>query len=188
MTSNEIFILVGKTMSGKTTLIKNVVDKIDADFVISFTTRPKRENEINGIDYYFLSNDKAEDCILTGKTIAERAYIPHSSVGQNYWYYGLFLSDLIIGKNKKLIIADPLVIQEIKQNFKNVKVIYLDISKEEQEKRLKSRGEKLNDEQIRRMLDDDMKFKRSLTTWDYRLDATKSLEDLQKELVSIVNK
>lgn len=188
MENKIIYALVGKTLSGKSTLIKNVVDKINADFVISFTSRPQRHNEVNGVDYYFFTKEEAEEIILSGKVIALRAYTPHSSLNDDCWYYGLPLIDLLSGENKKLVITDPLGIQAIKKYFKNVRVIYLDISKEEQEKRLKSRGEKLNDEQIRRMLDDDIEFKHRLKTWDYRLDATKSLDDLQKELVSIVNK
>ena len=51
----KLFVFSAPSGSGKTTIIKNVLNDFkDLVFSISATTRNKRPNEINGIDYFFL--------------------------------------------------------------------------------------------------------------------------------------
>lgn len=55
---NKIFILVGPSCAGKTSIAK-LVDKLTREegsasrILVSYTTRPKRESEIDGVDYFF---------------------------------------------------------------------------------------------------------------------------------------
>ncbi|MGI6680417.1 MAG: guanylate kinase [Bdellovibrionota bacterium] len=60
---NFAFILVGPTASGKSTLLKMLREefKEKITFSISATTRAPRVNEINGVDYYFLSKEEFEE-------------------------------------------------------------------------------------------------------------------------------
>lgn len=187
MTSNEIFILVGKTMSGKTTLIKNTKDQLDVEFIISFTTRPKRKNEKHKVDYHFISDSLAKSYIDANKVIAHRVYKPHEDVSDDVWHYGLFLYDLMLPKDNRILITDPKGLLEIKDKFKDVTTIYLNITEEEQMKRISERGSDLLEEQKRRILDDNKEFKEHLKNWDYELDASKDKEELKKELIQIVN-
>lgn len=56
----KMIILCGKSGSGKDTIIKSVLENCPPDLVnkkISFTTRPKRDYEVNGEDYYFVTPD-----------------------------------------------------------------------------------------------------------------------------------
>ena len=187
MSENQIFVIVGKTMSGKTTLIKNVKDDIDADFIISFTTRPKRENEENKVDYHFINNSLAKSYVDANKVVAHRVYKPHEKLSNDVWHYGLFLYDFTIPQGNKILITDPKGLLEIKDKFKNVTIIYLNITEDEQMKRISERGSDLLEEQKRRILDDNKQFKENLKDWDYELDASKNEEDLKKELIQIVN-
>ena len=51
----------GNIGAGKTTICKNLLNmNKDWQYSISATTRPMRENEIDGKDYYFLSKEKFE--------------------------------------------------------------------------------------------------------------------------------
>lgn len=187
MTDNEIFVLVGKTMSGKTTLIKNTKNDLDANFIISFTTRPKRENEEHKVDYYFINDSLAKSYIDANKVIAHRVYKPHKELSNDVWHYGLFLYDFTLTNDKKILVTDPKGLLEIKDKFKNVTTIYLNITEDEQMKRISKRGSNLLNEQKRRILDDNKEFKENLKNWDYELDASKNEEDLKKELIQIVN-
>ena len=56
-----ILALVGESASGKTTTA-NMFAESDMGFkkVITYTTRPPREGEKDGIDYYFISDQKFE--------------------------------------------------------------------------------------------------------------------------------
>jgi len=51
----KLFVFSAPSGSGKTTIIKNVLNNYkELSFSISATTRAKRPNEIDGIDYFFL--------------------------------------------------------------------------------------------------------------------------------------
>lgn len=53
-----IFILIGPSASGKTTLIKKSKDALNYGVIISTTTRKSRTGEKDGIDYYFVTRDE----------------------------------------------------------------------------------------------------------------------------------
>lgn len=98
-----IYVLLGKTLSGKSTLIKKLkTSNLNVDFPVSFTSRPKRINEVDGEDYYFISRDAALLYILTERSIANREYYPDISQGLLSWYYGILKqklqADIIIKK------------------------------------------------------------------------------------------
>ena len=63
-----LFILSGPSGSGKTTLAKHIVEKRnDIEFAISYTTRERRENEYDGIDYKFVTRNEFKKMINEGK-------------------------------------------------------------------------------------------------------------------------
>ncbi|MDX5808201.1 guanylate kinase [Bacillus cereus group sp. BfR-BA-02730] len=70
----EIFILVGPSGSGKTTLGKTLEKRMGIPEVISHTTRKPRAGEVDGRDYYFVSNktfdelDKIESVVYAGNS------------------------------------------------------------------------------------------------------------------------
>jgi guanylate kinase len=61
---------------GKTSVVKRILkDFPDIVFSVSVTTRPKRSNEIDGIDYFFVSDDEFEKKIENKEFIEwERFY------------------------------------------------------------------------------------------------------------------
>lgn len=52
-----MIILVGASGSGKSSIEKMLVEQYGMKNTISYTTRKKRENEIDGVDYHFVSRD-----------------------------------------------------------------------------------------------------------------------------------
>ena len=56
--NNKIIIISSPSGAGKTTICKYLLKKIDnIELSISYTTRPKRKNEENGKDYFFISRE-----------------------------------------------------------------------------------------------------------------------------------
>lgn len=54
----KIICIVGPSGSGKTTLANIASKELNIPTLCSYTTRPKRENEINGIDHFFVSKEE----------------------------------------------------------------------------------------------------------------------------------
>ena len=56
----KIFCLMGKSSSGKDTIFKEINNDKDLNLkpIISYTTRPKRINETNGVEYFFINKDE----------------------------------------------------------------------------------------------------------------------------------
>ena len=52
-----MLVLVGPSASGKTQILKILMEKYGMKKLVTYTTRPMRVNEVNGIDYHFISKE-----------------------------------------------------------------------------------------------------------------------------------
>ncbi|MDD7465848.1 MAG: guanylate kinase [Actinomycetaceae bacterium] len=67
MGSSHVFVLTGPTAVGKGTVIKQLTARFpDVWLSISATTRPPRAGEIDGVDYYFVSEQKFDELVRSG--------------------------------------------------------------------------------------------------------------------------
>ena len=63
-----LLILAGPAGSGKTTLCDRLVaENANTERVVTCTTRPPREGEVNGIDYHFLSDEQFDANVENGE-------------------------------------------------------------------------------------------------------------------------
>ena len=59
MPSRPVFVVTGPSGAGKGTLIKGLLERVDGlEVAVSATTRPQRPGEVDGRDYWFLSDDE----------------------------------------------------------------------------------------------------------------------------------
>lgn len=72
--NQKLFVIMGKSGSGKDTIYKNIVNKTNLLPVIPYTTRPIRENEKEGVDYNFVSHEERDKLIKDGKVLEIRNY------------------------------------------------------------------------------------------------------------------
>lgn len=72
----EIVFIMGKSASGKDTIFKKLLEneQLGLKTVTMYTTRPMRDGEADGREYYFVSDDFAEKIKKSGKIIELRAY------------------------------------------------------------------------------------------------------------------
>lgn len=71
----KIFCLMGKSASGKDTIYKKVKEQMpELKTIVIYTTRPIREGEKNGREYYFVDDDKLRELQEAGKVIELREY------------------------------------------------------------------------------------------------------------------
>ena len=82
---SRIFCIVGKSGSGKDTLYKAVLERWGGALtpVIPCTTRPRREGERNGEDYFFVTEEQLAELERWGQIIEKREY--HTV--QGLWTY-----------------------------------------------------------------------------------------------------
>lgn len=71
----KIFYVMGKSASGKDTIYKRLLEmQPQLKRVILYTTRPIREGERDGEEYYFTDDDRMGELREAGKIIEERTY------------------------------------------------------------------------------------------------------------------
>ena len=87
MINNRLFIISGPSGAGEDSIIQGLSDKMNINKAITTTTRVKREGEIDGVDYYFISKEQFQKNIDEGK-MAEYA------VHYNNNYYGVTKEEL----------------------------------------------------------------------------------------------
>lgn len=77
-----VIVFAGPSGVGKSTLIQALMDEYPGrfSFSVSHTTREKREGEVNGVDYNFVSTDEFERMIKAEK------FVEYAQV--HGWYYG----------------------------------------------------------------------------------------------------
>lgn len=182
----KIFVILGKTLSGKSSILKMIEGNVEASRVVTFTNRPKRDGEESGVDYYFVNHDQALGFILGGYSIANRHYEPHNSVRGIYpWYYGILNEDLQ-EEGDKYLVTDLEGFKELKEYY-DVVSIYLNITPSEQKKRASSRGSSLDEETKRRIEDDDIVFDGFQKKADFVINAGGPIDKVAKEVMDIIN-
>ena len=73
---SKIFYLMGKSASGKDTIYKRLIqdETLGLKTIVSYTTRPMREGEQDGVEYHFVSEEKLAELKAEGKVIECRDY------------------------------------------------------------------------------------------------------------------
>lgn len=72
----KIYYLMGKSSSGKDTIFKKLIEdkELALKTVVGYTTRPMREGEREGVEYFFIDETSLEGLEREGKLIELRAY------------------------------------------------------------------------------------------------------------------
>ena len=84
----NLFYIMGKSSSGKDTIYKRINEKIKTNNYVSYTTRPRRDGEINKIDYNFITIDDLKKLEKEGKVIESRKYNVINKFGKkDIWFY-----------------------------------------------------------------------------------------------------
>lgn len=113
-TKGDLIIISGTTCAGKGTVIKKLLaNHNDIVLSTSYTSRPKRESEIDGVDYYFVSKEEFERKIEKGDFL-EYAQVQYGA------YYGTPKKEVL-----ELLDSGKDVILEIDvQGAKQIKELY----------------------------------------------------------------
>ena len=149
-------ILVGKAAAGKDHLKIRLKQK-GFTIGVSHTTRSPRINEVDGVDYHFVSKEEFSKMIAQGKFIEFMEF--------NGWFYGQTEEDF---DNADVMIMSKDGLDMLPEQYRSkCAVIYLDVDRAIRTERLNQRND-ANDTIERRMDTDEEQFK-DFTDFDIRI-------------------
>jgi guanylate kinase len=180
-----LIIISSPSGAGKTSVCKKILEIDDSiQLSISATTRKARENEVDGIDYNFISRDNFQ------KKIQDNQFLEYAEVFDNL--YGTLKEDVVkIIKLKKDVLFD-IDWQGTQQLYQSkpsnlISIFILPPSKAEIENRLRKRKEDSGDDES--IINQRMsKFKDEISHWveyDYVV-INKNLDTCVEEISSII--
>ena len=178
---NIMVILSSPSGVGKTTLTKKIQQKYHSFKIsVSHTTRAARSNEVNGVDYYFVSQLEFETLIK------EKKFYEYAKIFENF--YGTLKEnvDKTITKNDIIFDIDWQGTQQLSKfkNLKLIKIFLITENKDELKKRLLSRNQNTVAEVEKRFnaFDDDVKHWKD---YDYII-INKNLDVCFKQIENII--
>lgn len=92
MNKYKVAAICGKSAAGKDTFLQEILKLNDGSFheIVSCTTRPPREGEVNGKNYYFISEEEFHQLEAEGAMLETTAF--------RDWFYGACLNNLDLKK------------------------------------------------------------------------------------------
>lgn len=159
-----LVILIGESGSGKDAVLNALVNEYGFERIVTATTRPVRDGEVNGVDYFFMSKEDFENGIKNNEFIEHRKYSTLVGGNKDIWYYGSPKQELSPNKDY-VIILDVQGARDYTTYYgeKNCTVIQLQVSDEIREQRAMQRGSFDKTEWDRRLADDKIKFSEDQT-------------------------
>lgn len=81
----KLFIIIGKSATGKDTIYKRLleIDQLKLKTVVMYTTRPIRNSEVNGVEYFFVDENELQKLKKENKIIEHRSY----NTVHGIWHY-----------------------------------------------------------------------------------------------------
>ena len=181
-----LIVISGPSGSGKGTIIKEVMKKIpDLIYSVSYTTRPKREGEIEGKDYFFISKDEFE------KLINEDFFIEWAKVYDYYYGTGKEFVLNNLNDNKDVILEIEIQgAKKIREIYDKKNVIFIFIAPpdfKELERRIMNRKRGETEEEIKKRMNFAKKEIEESKNYDYII-INDNINKAVKKIVNIINK
>lgn len=165
-------VIVGESGGGKSSVAKMLADKYGYKNVVTYTTRPMRTGEIDGVDYHFVDErqlNKMQDSLC---------------LEANYrgWHYAADINDLT---DDSVIVVTPSGLRELKRKGVIFKSIYLNVPRRDRLIQLLNRGDDI-EEAYRRSLSDVGQFDGVEDEVDFVINNSKykkSVENIVQEIL-----
>ena len=100
----KIIYIMGKSACGKDTIFKRLKEELDLKSYILYTTRPMREGEKDGVDYYFISDEEMQEYI-EGKREEKVLEYRQYNVVDGIWTYATIYDDQFKTKDDLITIG-----------------------------------------------------------------------------------
>lgn len=168
----KVIALMGKAGSGKDTILTTLTHQYPNEYneIVSCTTRPPREGEVNGVNYHFLTLHEFTQKEINNDMLETTVF--------NNWHYGTALSSLSTDKIN-IGVFNPAGVRSLLQNkLIDLTVYYIWASDKERLIRQLSREQEPNvHEIVRRFAADEADFS-NLNDIEYQLIANQKQDDV----------
>ena len=157
-------LICGATATGKDTTVKILVDKYKMKKLVTYTTRPMRPGEIDGVTYHYISEEefhKKKDSDFFAEWTSYRVRV---GTGET-WYYGSPKDGF---ENNTVAIVNP---DGWRKLCGKGHTIFLTCNPDVQQKRLVARGDN-PEEAARRVLSDKKDFRYFDGYSDFTIDTS----------------
>lgn len=127
-----LYVISGPSGSGKTSNIRQVM----TNEVVSFTTRPPREGEVDGFDYVFTTVEEVDRLEASGELVERVSYAGNS--------YGISKDELYgkLATEDAFVVVDYHGFQQVRELYDNYVSIFFSIDTEDARNRMLERGDK----------------------------------------------
>ena len=177
----SVFIISAPSGSGKSTLVHRLLKTVPGlTFSISYTTRPPRPSETNGVDYIFITRAEFEARLARGE------FLEFAEVFGNYYGTNRSTFEQAVHQGKDLVLdIDVQGARQLKVAIPEaISIFVLPPSREVLEQRLRARSQD-TEEVIQRRLKGAAEEVRNYKQYDYVL-INRELEESAARLTSIV--
>lgn len=192
----KIFCLLGKSGSGKDTVFKKLMERKELSLkpVVSYTTRPKRDKETEGVEYYFISKEKLKQYEIMGKVIEVREY---NTVNGQWYYLTIDDGQINISNDSYLIITTLEAYKNLQKYFGKDKVIPIYITLDDGIRLERALKREMNQENpnyselCRRFLADDSDFSvnklkdAEIEKLYYNYEINKCIDSIEKDILNL---
>ena len=133
----NLIAIYGPSGCGKDTIKRAILkkDKVLFNNIIGATTRPKREKEINGKDYYFMDNEEFAENVLNCNMIEATSF--------NGWFYGTLRTSLILNKIN-IGIFNMEALQTLLEDYEELNILPVWISVNDKERLIRTLNREKN--------------------------------------------
>lgn len=115
-------VLIGASASGKSTLQTMLIEREPCfKKIVTYTTRPPRSGEVDGVDYHYVSAEKFTELVNEGFFVEHNSY--------RGWMYGTPKCDLQNTNENHIIVLTPAGYRELKKNNIEALAIYIDVDR-----------------------------------------------------------
>lgn len=184
---NRIIVLVGKSACGKDSLAKLMADRYpELKKPISTTSRPIREGETDGVDYFFVAKKEFVKKIKENGFWEHVSYKAYKKDVIEEWFYGLEKTKSDLFNDDFIIPADLPRLRQLKKRFgKKVVAVYIDVPVDQRRNRAITRDKNFNIiEWERRVSDENYVFENIEEEVDYVVE-NGVLEECLKQIEHI---
>ena len=128
----KVYLMMGKSSSGKDSIYREILrnNHIGLKPVIAYTTRPIRENEVNGKQYFFVSEEERDRLSREGKILEIRNY----NTAMGLWSYFTVNDEHWQEESPHIMIGTLDTYESLKKNCTDCEIIPIYIEVEDGER------------------------------------------------------